>query len=112
MRLLSILLPLLALAPLLSTAAPTADDKSLFVEQLYPTFITAQCNLCHNDNGVASGTRFEFPPEGASEEQIYAFGLRLAEVVRSRLAGDVDALHEADQPVQASRGRAHQAGQR
>ena len=81
MRLHSILLPLLALAPLSSTAAPTVDDKSLFVEKLYPTFITAQCNLCHNDNGVASGTRFEFPPEGASEEQIYAFGLRLAEVV-------------------------------
>ena len=81
MRSLCSILSFLALAASALTAAPTAADKSLFVEQLYPTFITAQCNLCHNDNGVASGTRFEFPPDGASDDEIYAFGLRLAQVV-------------------------------
>jgi len=81
MRLLFSSLVLFALAAPTAVAEPTAADKSLFVEQLYPTFITAQCNLCHNDNGVASGTRFEFPPEGASDDEIYAFGLQLAKVV-------------------------------
>lgn len=74
-------LALFALGGTALLAEPPKADKELFVDKLYPAFITAQCNLCHNDNGVASGTRFEFPPEGASDDEIYAFGLRLAQVV-------------------------------
>jgi hypothetical protein len=56
-------------------------EKGFFSEKLYPAMRAAQCHMCHNDNGVANGTRFEFPPEGASVEQIEAFGHRLAKVV-------------------------------
>lgn len=56
-------------------------EPGFFVEKLYPAFRAAQCHMCHNDNGVASGTRFEFPPDDASKEEIEAFGLRLARVV-------------------------------
>ena len=56
-------------------------DEGFFGEKLYPAFREAQCHMCHNDNGVASGTRFEFPPDDASAEQVRAFGLRLASVV-------------------------------
>ncbi|MEZ5395282.1 MAG: hypothetical protein R2724_21020 [Bryobacterales bacterium] len=37
--------------------------------------------MCHNDNGVANATRFEFPPDGATQAQIEAFGHTLAKVV-------------------------------
>ena len=52
-----------------------------FTETLYPAMRAAQCHMCHNDNGVASGTRFEFPPDDAGKEQIAAFGYSLAKVV-------------------------------
>ena len=41
--------------------ALTANAEDLFTEKLYPIFEKAQCRLCHNDNGVASGTRLRFP---------------------------------------------------
>jgi len=62
-------------------ALAAAPDDYLFSEKLYPAMQRAQCQLCHNDNGVAAGTRFEFPPEGASIEAIEAFGRSLAVVV-------------------------------
>ena len=58
-----------------------AQDATFFSEELYPKLIDAQCNLCHNDNGVASGMRFEVPTTDASIEQIEDFGLSLARVV-------------------------------
>ncbi|MBI1353528.1 MAG: DUF1592 domain-containing protein [Acidobacteria bacterium] len=71
----------LGLAASILSAAPSAQDRSLFVEKLYPAMRAAQCHMCHNDNGVASGTRFEFPPDDATPEQIYKFGLGLDKVV-------------------------------
>ena len=72
---------LLPLSFLLALAAPAQTDHSLFTQKLYPVFRAAQCHMCHNDNGVANGTRFEFPPDGATDEQIVSFGVRLARVV-------------------------------
>ena len=54
-----------------SSPSPIALDRcqaqstpqTLFTEKLYPVFEKAQCRLCHNDNGVASGTRLRFPAE-------------------------------------------------
>ncbi len=64
-----------------SALAAEPVDDGFFAEKLYPALRQAQCHMCHNDNGVASGTRFEFPPDDASPEQVRAFGLRLASVV-------------------------------
>ena len=72
---------LLILVFLLAAAATAQVDHSFFTQKLYPVFRAAQCHMCHNDNGVANGTRFEFPPDDATEEQIQAFGVRLARVV-------------------------------
>jgi hypothetical protein len=57
--------------------ALTANAEDLFTEKLYPIFEKAQCRLCHNDNGVASGTRLRFPGEKATPEEINQFGLNL-----------------------------------
>ena len=56
-------------------------EEAYFVERLYPLMEAAQCNLCHNDNGVASGTLLEFPGPQADAEQITAFGLKLLDLV-------------------------------
>ena len=64
-----------------SAVASAEAGPEFFAEKLYPVFRQAQCNLCHNDNGVASATRFEFPPDDPSPEQIKRFGLSLAAVV-------------------------------
>ncbi len=58
-----------------------ASDESFFIEKLYPVMHAVQCNLCHNDNGVASGTELEFPGEDASREQVTAFGLSLMDLI-------------------------------
>src|SRR3954454_25313952 len=36
-------------------------DESYFAERLHPVLHVAQCERCHNDNGVASESRLEFP---------------------------------------------------
>ena len=53
--------------------APAPD----FVTTLWPVMERAQCKGCHNDNGVGSTTRLQFPREGAGDAEIRAFGLRL-----------------------------------
>lgn len=71
-----------ALFSLLFAALASAQvDNGFFSEKLYPAMRAAQCYVCHTDNGVANATRFEFPPEDASREQIEAFGVSLAKVV-------------------------------
>jgi hypothetical protein len=55
-----------------------------FAKRVYPVLEKAQCRSCHNDNGVASSTRVQFPHEGASSAEINAFGLRLRRVVDAR----------------------------
>jgi uncharacterized protein DUF1592/uncharacterized protein DUF1588/uncharacterized protein DUF1587/uncharacterized protein DUF1595/uncharacterized protein DUF1585 len=52
-----------------------------FARDLYPALERAQCRLCHNDNGVASTTRLQFPREGATPEEVSGFGLRLRVLV-------------------------------
>jgi hypothetical protein len=54
-----------------------------FVRQVYPVLETAQCRTCHNENGVASATRLQFPPANGSSADIVAFGSRLRNVVES-----------------------------
>jgi hypothetical protein len=59
-------------------------NESYFVEQLHPVLHAAQCEQCHNDNGVASETRLEFPDVDAGKAQITAFGLSLMDLVDRR----------------------------
>ncbi len=59
----------------------TVTDPSFFAEHLYPILEKAQCRMCHNDNGVASATRLQFPPEDANGQEVTTFGLRLKRLV-------------------------------
>src|SRR5215467_12172119 len=52
-----------------------------FSTQLYPALEKAQCRLCHNDNGVASTTRLQYPRLSATSEEIDRFGLGLRALV-------------------------------
>ena len=72
---------LVALATVALAPRGLASDESFFTERLYPLMEAAECNRCHNDNGVASGTLLEFPIEDADDGQIAAFGLSLRELV-------------------------------
>ena len=56
-------------------------DPAYFSTKLYPIFESAQCRLCHNDNGVASNTRLRFPREAANAEEIRQFSLGLEALV-------------------------------
>ena len=74
-------------ATILPAADPAefvAENESFFVEKLYPVIQNVQCNLCHNDNGVASATQLEFPPAEASAAQVTIFGLSLVDFVDRR----------------------------
>jgi len=68
---------------LLSVCALPARPQSPsdFSHKLYPVLEKAQCRFCHNDNGVASRTRLQFPPDNAGPDEIAAFGLRLGVLV-------------------------------
>lgn len=68
---------LAGLAWVAAVAAQTPD----FAGQLYPAFERAQCRLCHSDNGVASTTRLQFPPENAPPGEVEKFSYRLVELV-------------------------------
>ena len=70
--------------PAADPAALVAENESFFVEKLYPVIQNVQCNLCHNDNGVASATQLEFPPAEASAAQVTIFGLSLVDFVDRR----------------------------
>ena len=54
-----------------------------FAGRVYPVLEKAQCRTCHNDNGVASATRVQFPRESATAEEVNRFGLRLRAVVQT-----------------------------
>jgi len=63
-------------------AAPAhAVEADFFTNELYPVLEAAGCRQCHNDNGVASSTRLQFPPKNASPDLIAAFGLSLGALV-------------------------------
>src|SRR4029079_4795998 len=71
-------LPAMFFAVLCTFGPPArAVDESFFVDKVYPVLFSVQCNRCHNDNGVGSETRLEFPHVDAGKEQITAFGLKL-----------------------------------
>ena len=83
-RLVAVLLFALGLcATLLAVAADGAavEAEADFVERLYPFLEQAQCRLCHNDNGIATATRLQFPPAEAAPERILAFGHSLAGLI-------------------------------
>jgi mono/diheme cytochrome c family protein len=64
--------------------SPVVDAQAAapsFVEAVYPVFEKANCRSCHTDEGVASGTRLHFPPDGAAADEVEAFGLTLAVLV-------------------------------
>jgi len=56
-------------------------DERFFVEKVYPILEKAECRTCHNDNGVSSATRLQFPAPEAKTEAIEVFGLKLAVLV-------------------------------
>ncbi len=68
------------LSVLAACAAPLAAAPD-FERELYPVLETALCRTCHNDNGVGSTTRLQFPREAASPEEVRDFGLRLRALV-------------------------------
>jgi len=55
--------------------------EAFFARDVYPLLHRTQCNLCHNDNGVAGLTAFQFPEDDATTEQITAFGLKMIELI-------------------------------
>lgn len=61
----------------LAYIGPLSAQQPDFSQTLYPILEAAQCRACHNDNGVASASRLRFPEEGASPDEITAFGLSL-----------------------------------
>jgi len=75
---------LIVVAPVAFLQADAVVDESFFNEELYPAMRRLECNLCHNDNGVASATQVEFPPLDAHGEQVTIFGLKLIDLVDRR----------------------------
>lgn len=61
-------------------AAPVAAQPD-FRASVWPVLEKAQCRQCHNDNGVASTTRLQFPREGVPDARIQSFGLLLRKLV-------------------------------
>ncbi len=41
----------------------------------------AECRTCHNDNGVSSATRLQFPAPEASTDAVQLFGLKLSTLI-------------------------------
>jgi hypothetical protein len=74
-------LRILTLICLVYTAVGTAAESATFKSSLYPVFEAAACRSCHNSEGVASGTKLQFPEPDASPERIEAFGKSLVVLV-------------------------------
>jgi hypothetical protein len=69
------------LVPLIAASASLEEDRALFVDRLYPILEAAQCRLCHDDNGIATNTRIQFPEEGAEADRVLRFGYSLRPLV-------------------------------
>ncbi|MCA9126216.1 MAG: DUF1592 domain-containing protein [Planctomycetales bacterium] len=63
-------------------ASVTIDDN-FFTRTLYPLLQAAECNLCHNDNGVATDTDLQFPETSANPDRVEAFGYQMLSLVNS-----------------------------
>lgn len=57
-----------------SVSTPT---EAYFTQRVVPVLEKGGCQNCHNADGVASGTRFRFPEEGATAEEMVLFGKSL-----------------------------------
>ncbi|MDA0204550.1 MAG: DUF1592 domain-containing protein [Acidobacteria bacterium] len=97
---------LLALTPFVLIAGSVEEDQALFVDEVYPIFERAQCRLCHDDNGIATATRVQFPPEQASSARLLQFGYALRPVVDAANPGESLLLTKPTQKVP------HTGGQR
>jgi hypothetical protein len=79
----------IAIAVVVITPAVASGARALatqtapvsFSRTVYPIFEAAQCRGCHNEDGVASATRLQFPDPNASPDDVEAFGLTLATLV-------------------------------
>lgn len=65
----------------LGSVAWGQPNEAFFADEVYPLLERVQCNLCHNDNGVAGRTAFQFPSDDATVEQIAAFGFQMMDLV-------------------------------
>src|SRR5216683_2018175 len=74
----------LAAVGLAQQKATLPVDERLFVEKVYPVLEKAECRMCHNDNGVSSATRLQFPPPEAKADAIQIFGLKLSSLIDRR----------------------------
>lgn len=72
---------LTAASLVLAASAWGQTTEAYFSQEVYPLLRRSQCNLCHNDNGVAGRTAFQFPEEDATAEQIAAFGLEMMDLI-------------------------------
>jgi hypothetical protein len=63
------------LSGLLSAQSPS------FESSVYPVLEKAGCRGCHNEDGVASGTRLQFPEAGVPAAKVEAFGKSLVALV-------------------------------
>ncbi len=88
-----------------SAASPSAKvDGAFFADQVYPVLESAQCRLCHSDNGVASPTRLHFPESGAPVEAVQAFGFELGRLVNSERPEESLLLNKPTQRVEHTGG--------
>jgi hypothetical protein len=71
------LLLCVALPLLLSQKKLSAPGEAYFPAKVMPALEKAGCQNCHGSNGVAAGTRFRLPEEGASAEELQLFGKSL-----------------------------------
>lgn len=65
----------------LASAAWGQTSEAYFADEVYPLLLRSQCNLCHNDNGVAGRTALQFPESEATPEQIASFGLKMLDLI-------------------------------
>ena len=69
---------------LFGVSLAVAQDGS-FADTLFPLLERAECRACHSSDGVASGTRLQFPEPGTSVARLESFGKSLVVLVdRSR----------------------------
>ncbi len=66
-----------ALPLLLSQKNLSAPGEAYFTTKVMPALEKGGCQNCHGSNGVAGGTRFRLPDEGASAEELQLFGKSL-----------------------------------
>ncbi len=66
----------------------SAAETISFSSSVYPVFEAAACRSCHSAEGVASGTKLQFPEPDASPERIEAFGKSLILLVNRNSADD------------------------